>query len=43
MLCASCQPADKDETKRFKDLGLITGHAYGVIDVKEVENQGETL
>jgi hypothetical protein len=40
MLCASCQPSDKEETERFGDLGLVTGHAYGVLEVFDIEHEG---
>jgi len=36
MICASCQPQDAEETKKFKSLDLVTGHAYGVIKAIEI-------
>ena len=40
MLCASVLPSDNEEKKRFEDLGLVTGHAYGVLEVFDIEHEG---
>lgn len=43
MMCASCQPKGQEEKDKFKGLGLVAGHAYGVIDVVDFEHEGEQL
>ena len=42
-MAASCKPETEKHLAELKELGLMTGHTYGVIDAFELDHEGKTL